>query len=66
MQIKTPKGTIDWWGYNILLREAVFTQIRRIFANHNARETDTSVFELKQILMNKSGEDSKLIYDLED
>jgi histidyl-tRNA synthetase len=53
MRIKTPKGTIDWWGDNILLREAVFTQIRRIFANHNARETDTPVFELKQILTNK-------------
>jgi histidyl-tRNA synthetase len=53
MRIKTPKGTINWWGDNILLREAVFTQIRMIFANHNARETDTPVFELKQILTNK-------------
>jgi histidyl-tRNA synthetase len=66
MQIKVPKGTIDWDGDNIILREAVFNKIRKIFSAHNAREIDTPVFELRSILMDKYGEDSKLIYDLED
>jgi histidyl-tRNA synthetase len=66
MQIKVPKGTIDWDGDNIVLREIVFNKIRKIFEAHNAREIDTPVFELKNILMDKYGEDSKLIYDLED
>jgi histidyl-tRNA synthetase len=66
MQIKVPKGTIDWDGNSIILREIVFNKIRKIFSAHNAQEIDTPVFELKSILMDKYGEDSKLIYDLED
>ncbi|KAF2028998.1 histidyl-tRNA synthetase [Setomelanomma holmii] len=37
-----------------------------IFKLHNATEIDTPVFELKSILTDKYGEDSKRIYDLED
>jgi histidyl-tRNA synthetase len=66
MQIKVPKGTTDWDGDGIILRETVFNQIRKIFKNHNAHEIDTPVFELKSILTGKYGEDSKLVYDLED
>ena len=33
---------------------------------HGAQEIDTPVFELKETLMGKYGEESKLIYDLED
>jgi histidyl-tRNA synthetase len=62
MQIKTLKGTIDCAGDNIILREAVFTQIRRILVIHNAKETDTSAFELKHSLTNRYGKDSELIY----
>jgi histidyl-tRNA synthetase len=66
LQIKVPKGTIDWAGESIVLREAVFDKIRTIFKMHNANEIDTPVFELKSVLTDKYGEDSKLIYDLED
>ncbi|KAH7386637.1 hypothetical protein DE146DRAFT_768235 [Phaeosphaeria sp. MPI-PUGE-AT-0046c] len=66
MQIKTPKGTRDWAENSIAHREAIFSKIRKVFENHNGKEIDTPVFELKSILTDKYGEDSKLIYDLED
>ncbi|KAF2824048.1 histidyl-tRNA synthetase [Ophiobolus disseminans] len=66
VKVKVPKGTRDLDGDNIALREVVFTKIRNIFKLHNANEIDTPVFELKSILTDKYGEDSKLIYDLED
>lgn len=48
------------------IREKAFTTIRGIFKRHGASEIDTPVFELKETLTGKYGEDSKLIYDLED
>ena len=43
-----------------------FAAIRRVFKRHGGVEIDTPVFELKEVLMGKYGEDSKLIYDLAD
>jgi histidyl-tRNA synthetase len=37
-----------------------------VFKKHGAVEIDTPVFELKETLTGKYGEDSKLIYDLQD
>ena len=34
------------------------------FKRHGAETIDTPVFELKEVLTGKYGEDSKLIYDL--
>ncbi len=48
------------------IREKAFGIIRSIFKKHGASEIDTPVFELKETLTSKYGEDSKLIYDLED
>ena len=48
------------------IREKAFTIIKGIFKKHGASEIDTPVFELKETLTSKYGEDSKLIYDLED
>ena len=48
------------------IREKAFNTIRSIFKKHGASEIDTPVFELKETLTGKYGEDSKLIYDLED
>jgi len=48
------------------IREKAFTIIKSVFKKHGAVEIDTPVFELKETLMGKYGEDSKLIYDLED
>jgi histidyl-tRNA synthetase len=48
------------------IREKAFATIRGVFKKHGAVEIDTPVFELKETLTGKYGEDSKLIYDLED
>lgn len=48
------------------IREKVFSTITQVFKKHGAVTIDTPVFELKEILSGKYGEDSKLIYDLAD
>ena len=50
----------------MLLRNHIFKTIASIFELHGAVTIDTPVFELKEILAGKYGEDSKLIYDLKD
>jgi histidyl-tRNA synthetase len=66
MQLKTPKGTRDWMGADIILRDHIFKTVSEIFRRHGGTALDTPVFELKEILAGKYGEDSKLIYDLQD
>lgn len=66
LTLKTPKGTRDWDPLSMALRKHVFATIERVFAKHGAVTIDTPVFELKEILAGKYGEDSKLIYDLQD
>lgn len=46
------------------IREDAFNSLKTIFHKHGACEIDTPVFELKETLTGKYGEDSKLIYDL--
>ena len=65
-QLKTPKGTRDWSGPDVLLRDRIFSTITAVFRAHGAIQLDTPVFELKDVLSGKYGEDSKLIYDLQD
>uniref|UniRef100_A0A8C2TMP7 histidine--tRNA ligase n=1 Tax=Coturnix japonica TaxID=93934 RepID=A0A8C2TMP7_COTJA len=48
------------------IRERVFNAIITCFKRHGAEVIDTPVFELKETLTGKYGEDSKLIYDLKD
>uniref|UniRef100_A0A1D5RA96 Histidine--tRNA ligase, cytoplasmic n=1 Tax=Macaca mulatta TaxID=9544 RepID=A0A1D5RA96_MACMU len=64
--LKTPKGTRDYSPRQMAVREKVFDVIIRCFKRHGAEVIDTPVFELKETLMGKYGEDSKLIYDLKD
>ena len=63
---KIPKGTRDYLPEQMRIREQVFSTIRRVFKRHGGVELDTPVFELKEVLTGKYGEDSKLIYDLAD
>jgi len=63
---KVPKGTRDYLPEQMSIRDKAFTIIRRVFKRHGAVEIDTPVFELKETLTGKYGEDSKLIYDLAD
>ncbi|EHA49831.1 histidyl-tRNA synthetase [Pyricularia oryzae 70-15] len=65
-QLKTPKGTRDWSRKDMILRDRIFNAITEVFKRHGGTNLDTPVFELKEILSGKYGEDSKLIYDLAD
>ncbi|KAF2197086.1 histidyl-tRNA synthetase [Delitschia confertaspora ATCC 74209] len=65
-QLKTPKGTRDWAGTDVVLREQIFSTITEVFKRHGGVTIDTPVFELREVLAGKYGEDSKLIYDLAD
>ncbi|XP_037030565.1 histidine--tRNA ligase, cytoplasmic-like [Bradysia coprophila] len=64
--LKTEKGTRDYGPQEMALRQGVFDKIIAVFKKHGAETIDTPVFELKDVLTRKYGEDSKLIYDLKD
>lgn len=64
--LKTPKGTKDWDGKDMVIRQRLFDTITSVFKRHGGVTIDTPVFELREILSGKYGEDSKLIYNLED
>jgi histidyl-tRNA synthetase len=64
--LKNPKGTRDWYGDDVVLLRAIRRQIEAVFEKYRAQELDTPVFELQEVLKGKYGEDSKLIYDLQD
>lgn len=63
---KPPKGTRDIGPEAMSVRLQAFDLITSVFRNHGAVSIDTPVFELRDVLQNKYGEDSKLIYDLSD
>mmetsp|Transcript_32295 Transcript_32295/g.69556 ORF Transcript_32295/g.69556 Transcript_32295/m.69556 type:complete len:940 (-) Transcript_32295:54-2873(-) len=63
---KVAKGARDFGPEQMRIREQAFTAIRRVFKRHGGVEIDTPVFELRELLTGKYGEDSKLIYDLAD
>jgi histidyl-tRNA synthetase len=48
------------------IRERAFARVVAAFRRHGAVAIDTPVFELRETLTGKYGEDSKLIYDLAD
>lgn len=64
--LKTPKGTKDWADKDMIVREGIFDSLSSLFKRHGGVTIDTPVFELREILTGKYGEDSKLIYNLED
>ncbi|PIA16007.1 histidyl-tRNA synthetase [Coemansia reversa NRRL 1564] len=66
LTLKTPKGTKDYTAKEMSVRSEIFRTIVGVFERHGAVTIDTPVFELKDILTGKYGEDSKLIYDLKD
>ncbi|KAG2427701.1 hypothetical protein HYH02_014533 [Chlamydomonas schloesseri] len=63
---KVPKGARDFLPEQMAIRERAFAAITGVFKRHGAVSIDTPVFELRETLMGKYGEDSKLIYDLAD
>ncbi|KAM7141104.1 histidine--tRNA ligase, mitochondrial isoform 2-T2 [Molossus nigricans] len=64
--IKTPKGTRDLSPQQMVVREKILDVIVSCFKRHGAKGLDTPAFELKEMLTEKYGEDSGLIYDLKD
>ncbi|KAI5179716.1 histidyl-tRNA synthetase [Nematocida sp. AWRm80] len=64
--LKPAKGTRDYTGADRILLEEIITETEEIYQLRGGVPFDTPMFELKSILMNKYGEDSKLIYDLAD
>ncbi|OIV93457.1 hypothetical protein TanjilG_10089 [Lupinus angustifolius] len=63
---KIPKGTRDFAKEQMTIRKKAFSIIEAVFERHGATALDTPVFELRETLTGKYGEDSKLIYDLAD
>lgn len=63
---RIPRGTLDRNPQQMALQQYVLDKITSIFQKHGAETIDTPVFEYKDVLTEKYGEDSKLIYDLRD
>lgn len=56
----------DFSGPQMAIRDMVFEKVKNVFKRHGAQSIDTPVCELKEILTDKYGDDSKLIYELQD
>ena len=65
-ELALAKGTRDFAPRDIIIRDYLFDLIKNKFVSYGGEGISTPVFELKSTLMGKYGEDSKLIYDLED
>lgn len=63
---KCAKGTRDMTPLQSAIKEKAINIIKEVFQKHGASEIDTPVFERRDTLTKKYGEESKLIYDLED
>lgn len=61
-----PTGTRDLLPQQTAIREQAVAMISAIFRKHGAVSVETPVFENRDILMGKYGEDQKLIYNIED
>lgn len=64
--LKTPKGMRDIGPAQAWRRKRIFQIITECFERHGAQPLDTPVCERREILAGKYGEESKLIYNLED
>ncbi|KAH7911615.1 hypothetical protein BJ138DRAFT_1113052 [Hygrophoropsis aurantiaca] len=64
--LKTAKGTLDYGPGEMFCRAHIENIVRDVFTTYGGSCLDTPVFERKDILAGKYGEDAKLIYDLKD
>ncbi|GJJ13182.1 hypothetical protein Clacol_007433 [Clathrus columnatus] len=64
--LKTAKGTRDFGPTETACRFHIESTIRDVFTSFGGTGLDTPVFERKDILAGKYGEDAKLIFDLAD
>ena len=56
-KVKVVKGARDFLPFQMAIRDKAFKIITDVFKKHGAVEIDTPVFELKETLMGKYGED---------
>ncbi|CAN8243570.1 unnamed protein product [Cochlearia groenlandica] len=61
---KIPTGTRDFDEDQMTTREKVLSKIQCVFKKYCATALDTPIFELRETLVGKYGENSKLLYDL--
>ncbi|KCZ75020.1 hypothetical protein H311_04009, partial [Anncaliia algerae PRA109] len=66
IELRTPKGTRDYNPLEQRVFNDLIEKITEIFKLHGAVNIDTPTFELRELLLNKYGEESKLIFNLED
>ncbi|KAI6024549.1 hypothetical protein EDC04DRAFT_3116709, partial [Pisolithus marmoratus] len=64
--LKTAKGTRDYGPAEMYCREHIERIVKDLFTTYGGSCLDTPVFERKDILAGKYGEDQKLIFDLMD
>ncbi|KAJ2914931.1 hypothetical protein MD484_g5486, partial [Candolleomyces efflorescens] len=64
--LKTAKGTRDFGPAETFCRDHIERIVKEVFTSFGASCLDTPVFERKDVLTDKYGEDSKLIFDLKD
>ncbi|KAF8811335.1 histidyl-tRNA synthetase [Phlegmacium glaucopus] len=64
--LKTAKGTRDYGPAEMFCREHIERTIKECFTTYGGACLDTPVFERKDVLTDKYGEDAKLIFDLQD
>jgi histidyl-tRNA synthetase len=64
--LKTAKGTRDFGPAETACRSHIEAVIKEVFTSFGGTGLDTPVFERKDILAGKYGEDAKLIFDLAD
>ncbi|EPR77677.1 Histidyl-tRNA synthetase [Spraguea lophii 42_110] len=66
LDIRTPKGTVDYGPLEAYIIDYILNTCTSIFKTHGAISLDTPTFELRDILLNKFGDDEVQIYNLED
>ncbi len=64
--LRTPKGTLDLSPTNAQIQMEFIEKVKKIYHNHNGKPIITPTFELRDVLCNKYGAESKLIFNLED
>lgn len=66
MKYQKPKGTLDYDNNSALHLKSLISIIEKHFQNNGAEYLETPVFENKEVLMDKYGDEEKLIYEIED
>jgi len=66
VKLETPIGVRDYGPSNMKIRNFMLDTIRNIFELYNGKQIDTSIFEFKNILQHKYGDDEKLIFNMKD